>query len=88
MPALAIAEAMAAGTPVVATLTEGAREVVDRETGLLVPIDDVAKIAEAIANLLTHDDRRRAMAHRARKVVNEKFSLQRMVDQIEQIYRD
>ena len=65
-----------------------AREVVDRETGLLVPIGDVAKIAEAIANLLTHDDRRRAMAHRARKVVNEKFSLQRMVDQIEQIYRD
>ena len=85
---LAIAEAMAAGTPVVAPLTEGAREVVDRETGLLVPIGDVGKIAEAIANLLTHEDRRRSMAHRARKVVNEKFSLQRMVDQIEEIYHD
>lgn len=86
---LAIAEAMAAGTPVVATATEGAREVVDdRETGLLVPIGDVTRITEAIASLLSDDERRRQMGARARQVVNEKFSLRRMVDQIEQLYRD
>jgi glycosyltransferase involved in cell wall biosynthesis len=85
---LAIAEAMAAGTPVVATTTEGAREVVvDRETGLLVPIGDAGRIAEAIAMLLSDEERRRQMGTRAREVVNEKFSLQRMVDQIEEIYR-
>jgi glycosyltransferase involved in cell wall biosynthesis len=84
---LAIAEAMAAGTPVVATATEGAREVVvDRETGLLVPIGDVAQLAESIATLLLDEDRRREMGIDARRVVNEKFSLQRMVDQIEEIY--
>ena len=84
---LAIAEAMAAGSAVVATETEGAREVVDdQKTGLLVPIGVVDQIAEAIAKLLTHEDQRRALGQRARAAVADKFSLQRMVDEIERIY--
>ena len=86
---LAIAEAMAAGTAVVATATEGAREVIDdQETGLLVPIGDVTRIAESIALLLSDDERRRRISARAREVVRTKFSLQRMVDEIEQLYRE
>lgn len=84
---LAIAEAMAAGCAVVATETEGAREVVDdRTTGLSVPIGDVEQIAEAIARLLTDEHRRMALGQRAKAAVAEKFSLQRMVDEIEAIY--
>lgn len=84
---LAIAEAMAAGTAVVATATEGASEVIDdRETGLLVPIGDVTRLADSIALLLSDEERRRQLAARAREAVNAKFSLKRMVDQIEQIY--
>jgi glycosyltransferase involved in cell wall biosynthesis len=84
---LAIAEAMAAGSAVVATETEGAREVVeDQKTGLLVPIGNVEQIAEAIARLLTDEDQRSALGQRARAAVAEKFSLQRMVDEIERIY--
>jgi glycosyltransferase involved in cell wall biosynthesis len=86
---LAIAEAMAAGTPVVATATEGAQEVViDHETGYLVPIGDVARIAELVALLLSDKELRTHIGARAREVVNQRFSLGRMVDQIEQIYRD
>ena len=86
---LAIAEAMAAGTAVVATATEGAREVIDdRETGLLVPIGDVTRIADSITLLLSDGERRRQIATRARDAVNARFSLKRMVDEIEQIYRD
>lgn len=86
---LAIAEAMAAGTAVVATATEGAREVIDdQETGLLVPIGDVTRIADSIALLLSDGERRRQIATRARNAVNARFSLKRMVDEIEQIYRD
>jgi len=85
---LAIAEAMAAGTAVVATATEGAREVIDdQETGLLVPIGDVGRIAESIALLLSDGERRRQIATCAREAVNTRFSLTRMVDEIEQIYR-
>ena len=84
---LAIAEAMAAGTAVVATATEGAREVIDdQETGLLVSIGDVTRLAESIALLLSDGERRRQIGARAREVVKAKFSLQRMVDEIEEIY--
>lgn len=84
---LAIAEAMAAETAVVATATEGAREVVeDGKSGFLVPIGDVQKMAKAIITLLRDGDRRKAMGARGRELIREKFSLERMVDQIEELY--
>lgn len=84
---LAIAEAMAAGTAVVATATEGAQEVVeDQETGLLVPIGDVERIAGSVVLLLSDEERRRQIGARAHEVVKAKFSLERMVDRVEQIY--
>jgi glycosyltransferase involved in cell wall biosynthesis len=84
---LAMAEAMAVGTPVVATQTDGARELIeDQKTGALVPIGDVERMAQAIVELLAHPEKRREMGARAMEVVNEKFSLKRMVDQIEEIY--
>jgi glycosyltransferase involved in cell wall biosynthesis len=84
---LAIAEAMAAGTAVVATATEGAQEVVENEaTGLLVPIGNVSRIGEAVATLLANPDRRLAIGARARESVAAKFSLPRMVDEIEKLY--
>jgi glycosyltransferase involved in cell wall biosynthesis len=53
-------EALAAGTPVIATSVGGIVEVVrDRENGLLVPPRDVAAIASAIDRLV-HDDALRA----------------------------
>lgn len=84
---LAIAEAMAAGSAVVATATEGAQEVVDdQKTGLLVPIGDVKHISEAITTLLTNEDERQAISRRAKEAVDAKFSLRRMVDEIEALY--
>lgn len=83
---LVIAEAMAAGTVVVATETEGAKEVIeDQRTGILVPIGDVPRIAAAVTTVL-RDYNRREMGSRAREAANAKFSLQRMVDEIEKIY--
>ena len=83
---LAIAEAMAAGTAVVATATDGACEVVEpRSTGLLVPVGDVTSIAAAVCSLLSGNDRTE-MGRRAREAVATRFSLQRMVDEIEAIY--
>jgi glycosyltransferase involved in cell wall biosynthesis len=86
---LAIAEAMTTGTPVVATETEGAKEIIrDGETGLLVRVRDVGALAEAIGALLGDEDRRRRIGQRARDEVRLRFSLDRMVDAIEQIYRE
>ncbi len=84
---LSIVEAMAAGTAVVATRTEGAQEIIeDQLTGILVPIGDVERLANSITALLKDQEARTAMGARATKVAHKKFSLARMVDNIERIY--
>ena len=84
---LAIAEAMAAETAVVATETEGAQEVlVDQQTGLLVPIGNWAQLVVSVASLIIEPGRRKQLAARAKESVATKFSLQRMVNEIEVIY--
>jgi glycosyltransferase involved in cell wall biosynthesis len=86
---LAIVEAMAAETAVVATATEGAQEVIeDQKTGLLVPIGDVKSMAQSVIDLLADPERRRAIASESAESVAKKFSLNRMVDEIERIYLD
>ncbi|MDQ3172166.1 MAG: glycosyltransferase family 4 protein, partial [Acidobacteriota bacterium] len=85
---LAIAEAMTTGTPVVATETEGAREIIrDGETGLLVKVRDVGALAEAIGALLSDEEKRQRIGQSAREEVRLRFSLDRMVDATEQIYQ-
>jgi glycosyltransferase involved in cell wall biosynthesis len=84
---LSIVEAMAAGTPVVATSTDGAQEVVeDQVTGLLVPIGNVARLAQSIVTLLKNDKQRHEMGKRAAAEARARFSLNGMVDEIERIY--
>lgn len=84
---LAIAEAMAAGTAVVATATDGACEVIENQkSGLLVPISDPPHLADAIATLLANEPQRRVIGQRAQDEVRSRFSLRRMVDEIERIY--
>jgi glycosyltransferase involved in cell wall biosynthesis len=84
---LAMVEAMAAGTAVVATATEGAQEVIeDQKTGLLVPIRNAGRIAESVINLLADPEKRQAIATQSAQSAATKFSLKRMVDEIEKIY--
>ena len=84
---LAIAEAMAAGTPVVATKTEGAQEIIRHgETGFLVPIGDVKALAESVSMLLNDEERRVSIAKAAGEDVRTRFSLDRMVEATEKTY--
>lgn len=79
-----LVEAMAAAKPVVATRVSSIPEIVqDDETGILVDVHDPEKLAGACAAVLTRPDRGRAMGERGRRVVLEKFTLERMVDRIE-----
>jgi glycosyltransferase involved in cell wall biosynthesis len=85
---LAIAEAMASSTAVVATETAGAREIIqDGMTGLLVPIADVDRLTESIFALLNDRQRRIQMGIAAREAVSAQFSIERMIDETEEIYR-
>jgi glycosyltransferase involved in cell wall biosynthesis len=84
---LAIVEAMAAGVPVVATASEGAREIIDdKHSGRLVPIGDSIALARVIDELMKDETERRRLAQNARAVAREQFSLERMVDRTEEVY--
>lgn len=84
---LAIVEAMASGVPVVATMTGGAQEIIKPDqTGRLVPVGDAEAIAGSISELLSDDRRRELLAVNAREAVAERFSLDRMVADTEEIY--
>ena len=84
---LAIVEAMAAGTAVVATATEGAQEILeDGKTGILVPVHGVDQMAQEITNLLANQSKREEIVDAARADVLKRFSLDRMVEETEKIY--
>ena len=84
---LAIVEAMAARTAVVATRTEGAQEVIDdQKTGMLVPVGDVEAIAGSVCELLGNTETSRRMGRHAQEIAHARFSLRRMVDEIETLY--
>lgn len=84
---ITILEAMAAGKPIVATDVGGCAEaVVDGETGLIVPPEDPAALAEAIASLLGDPERARAMGAAGRERVQREFTIDRMVEQHLELY--
>ena len=85
---LAIAEAMASGTAVVATESEGASELIKADkTGLLVPIGNVDKLAESILLLLRDKEERVRLGGAAQQLAAANFSLERMIAETEAIYR-
>jgi glycosyltransferase involved in cell wall biosynthesis len=86
---LAILEAMNCGVAVVATKTEGACEIIENEkTGLLVEVDDVEAISDAVESLLKDELKRKAFGNAARRVVRERFSLEKMIDETEKVYQE
>lgn len=83
----AILVAMASSLPVIATQVGGIPElVIDGETGLLVPPDDVPKLAEALGQVLNSESLRRCLGQAGRQRVERNFILQRKLDQTEQLY--
>jgi glycosyltransferase involved in cell wall biosynthesis len=85
-PVVAI-EALAAGRPVVATDVGGLRTVVDDgESGLLAPVGDVAALASGLDRLAADPGLRTRMGALGATRVHERFSIERMVDDIERLY--
>ncbi len=68
-------EAMAAGLPVIATPVGGIPDFIDdRETGLFACADNPKSVAEAIAELIDHEDLREHIADLGQKRVYERYS--------------
>jgi D-inositol-3-phosphate glycosyltransferase len=79
-------EAMACGTPVIASDVGGLSQLVrHNQTGLRVPSKDPDALARALRTLLTDEARRRIMGHRA-ACYAEDFSWVKIVDRLLGVY--
>lgn len=84
---LTACEAMACHVPVVATTVGGVPELIeDEKTGLLVEPGNPALLAEKICSIIEDDELGNRLAADARKAVENRFSLDCVRDQIENLY--
>ncbi len=79
-------QAMLAGKPVVSFDVDGAREVVDSETGILLTPMDVPGLEAAIEQLAASPELRDRLGVNGRDRCREMFDHRRMVEQIEALY--
>lgn len=83
-----IIEAMASGKPVIATDISGCREeVIDKSTGLLVPMRDSASLAKAIEQLLNDGALAKRMGEAGRKRAIEEYDEKRVIEKQLRIFR-
>ena len=83
----ALAQALAAGRPVVAYDSDGAKEVCHHdETGFLVPPGDLASLKDRVLKLAASESLRKRLGERGREFVRERFSAQTMVDELHRLY--
>jgi glycosyltransferase involved in cell wall biosynthesis len=78
---------MAQKVPCVATCVGGIPEIIrDKENGILIPPKDPESIASALSFLFENPSESKRMAESAFEMLKERFSLQQMVGEYEEIY--
>ena len=80
-------QAMLCGKPAVSFDVDGAKEVVNENTGCLVEPKNVEQLTKACAELIEDEDLRKKLGENGRESVKEKFAPKTMVDTIESVYR-
>jgi glycosyltransferase involved in cell wall biosynthesis len=85
---LAILEAMINQAAIVSTETEGAKELLQNgHSGLLVPVQDPVRLAEAIGKLLADEKLRIELGKNSARTATEKFDLEKMIAETEKLYQ-
>lgn len=83
---MVLVEALACGTPVVATRCGGPEDIVTEEVGVLVPPEDPAALAAGIAQVL--DRRGEYDAAKLRAYALERFGLESVGKRLEALYEE
>ncbi len=85
--ARALPQAMLCGKPAISFDVDGAREVVNENTGRLIEPKNVEQLTKACAELIENKDLRDKLGAAGRESVKRKFAPQTMVDTIEAVYQ-
>lgn len=82
-------EALAAGVPSIFTLSGIAPDFIrDRQHALVVPFKDEQAICKAITTIESDQILRAHLKEQGRLIIRERFSLNRMIEQLEALYKD
>ena len=79
-------QAMLCGKPVVSFDIDGAKEVVNENTGFLIEPENIDQLTVACEKLLENPDLRHRLGQNGKAAVTEKFAPAAMVDTIERVY--
>ena len=79
-------QAMLCGRPAISFDVDGAREVVNDNTGRLIEPKNVEQLIKACAELIEDADLRKKLGEQGRESVKKKFAPDTMVDAIEAVY--
>jgi glycosyltransferase involved in cell wall biosynthesis len=86
---IALLEAMAAGKACVASDIGGISDIMKEPScGMLVAVGDTMAIAESVMTIFNNKTLRQTMGGNARRLVSEKFSLDAMIDNVIQLYKE
>ena len=80
-------QAMLCSRPAISFDVDGAREVVNDETGRLIEPENVEQLIDACAELIESKELREQLGLAGREFVKEKFAPDTMVNTIEEVYR-
>jgi glycosyltransferase involved in cell wall biosynthesis len=85
---IVLIEAMAAGKPAISTNTSSMPEIIaDGQTGYLVPPNDAEKLANRAIELLQNPELCEQFGNAARRRVAEFFTLERMIEQLDNLFQ-
>jgi len=86
---IALLEVYACSKPIVASNLQGLKElIVDGETGLLFEAGNFKQMAEKMAYLLNDNNKAAEIGMKARGLVKERYSIDRVVDNLEELYME
>jgi len=86
---VAVLEAMACGAAIVATRIAGTEDLISNgESGILVPVDDVAKMVEALRDLLGDPELRRTIGRRAQERYELEFTGEAFRQRMHDVYME
>ncbi len=84
---MVLTRAFACATPVVASDISGYSEVVEPGTGVLVPPGNLEALTRALVGILEDEPRRRSLGASARRVAEERYAWDSIVERLLEIYR-